>query len=273
MPTKEHFQFPERHIMDPFRICGGLYYIGDDDVCAYLIDSGEGLILIDTSWPTAQALLIHSIWSLGFDPRNVKKILHSHGHYDHFGTTTLIKTISGAETYLGWKDAKMFRDQPELTHRDFYEPYACPELFTPDHELHDGDVVRLGNVEISCVETPGHTEGTMSYFFNLTEDGKSYRVGLFGGVGRNTMRKSFYEQYHVSGYREMFAESIARMRQETVDITLSNHTAQASFMKKHEALINGAETNPFIDKTQWPAFLDHMEWKLNQLLEDPAEQV
>lgn len=273
MPAKEHYQFPENHIMDPFHICGGLYYIGDDDVCAYLLDTGDGLILIDTNWPTAQALLIHSIWSLGFDPRNVKMILHSHGHFDHFGCTNFIKAISGAKTYLGWKDAKMFREQPELALCDDSEPYASAQLFTPDHELHDGDVVRLGNVEIACVETPGHTEGTMSYFFNLTEDGKSYRVGLFGGVGRNTMRKSFYEQYNVSGYREMFAGSIARMRQETVDIALGTHTVQASFLKNREALLTGAEKNPFIAPDQWTAFLDHMEWKLNQLLEDPDEQV
>ena len=87
------------------------------------------------------------------------------------------------------------------------------------------------------------------------------------------MRKSFYEQYHVSGYREMFAESIARMRQERADIALGTHTVQASFLKNREALLAGAEKNPFIAPEQWTAFLDHMEQKLNQLLEDSAEQI
>ena len=273
MPTKEHYQFPERHIMEAFHICGELYYIGDDDVCAYLINSGDGLILIDTSWPTAQALLVHSIYSLGFDPRNIKKILHTHGHFDHFGTTNFLKAISGASTYLGWRDAEMFRNQPELALCDHCGEFAAPELFIPDYELKDGATVSLGTITIHVVETPGHTEGTLSFFFDVHEDGKTYRAGLFGGVGRNTMRKAFYEQYHVSGYREMFAESINRLRQETVDITLSNHTAQANFMEKHQELLAGNGKNPFIDRTRWAAFLDHMEWKLQQLLDDPAEQV
>jgi len=274
MPGMEHYQFPEKHIMDPFKICGELYYIGDDDVCAYLIDSGDGLILIDTGYPTAQAMLMHSIYSLGFDPRNVKIILHSHGHFDHFGCTVLLKTISGASTYLGWKDEKMFRERPDLALCDDCVPFASPELFEPDFELKDGDTVSLGDITIKVVETPGHTEGTLSYFFDVHENGECYHVGLFGGVGRNTMRKSFYEQYNVSGYREMFADSIKRMYEEKdIDIALGTHTIQAFFMKNREAMIAGAESNPFIDKTQWKAFLDHMQWKLDQLLNDPDEKL
>ena len=40
-----------------------------------------------------------------------------------------------------------------------------------------------------------------------------------------------------------------------------------------KALLAGAEKNPFIAPEQWTDFLDHIEQKLNQLLEDPAEQV
>ena len=273
MPVKEHYQFPEQHGMDPFRICGGLYSIGDDDVCAYLLDTGEGLVLIDTGYPTAQALLVNAIWTLGFDPRQIRVILHSHGHFDHFGATRLLAALSGAQTCLGWRDAKMFRERPELALREDCTPFATPELFTPDRELRDGDTVRLGNIEILCVETPGHTEGTMSYFFNVFEDGKTYRVGLFGGVGRNTMRKTFYAAYHVGGYREMFAGSISRMREERVDIALGTHTNQASFLKNREALLIGSGGNPFIAPEQWTTFLDRVERNLKQLQEDPAEQV
>ena len=273
MPEKEHYRYPERHILEPFRIAGNLYYIGDDDVCAHLIDSGDGLIVIDTGYPTAQALLIRSIYALGFDPKDVRIILHTHGHFDHFGATALLKTLSGAETYLGWKDAKMFRERPELALCDDCVPYAAPEPFVPDHELHDGDVVRLGNVSITCFETPGHTEGTMSYFWELTENGVSYRVGLLGGVGRNTLRKAFYEQYGVDGYRELFAESLARMRKENVDIALGTHTVQASFLTNLEKVRNDAAQNPWIDPIQWTAFLDTMDRKLNELNTDPKEKI
>ena len=37
------------HYVEPFRMGPHVYMVGgNDDVCAYLLDSGEGLILIDT---------------------------------------------------------------------------------------------------------------------------------------------------------------------------------------------------------------------------------
>ena len=43
-----------------------------------------------------------------------------------------------------------------------------------DSDFNDGDVVTLGNTSVLCRHTPGHTEGTYSFFFEVTEDGKTY---------------------------------------------------------------------------------------------------
>ncbi len=273
MAEADHYRFPERHMVKPFRICGKLYFVGDDDVCSYLIDTTDGIILIDTGYPTSQALELNSIYKLGFDPRDIRVILHTHGHYDHFGATRLLQAISGAETYLGWKDAKMFRERSELALCADMGKFAAPELFTPDHEIRDGDRIALGDCTVDAVETPGHTEGTVSYFFQVHEGGQAYRVGIFGGVGRNTMRRSFYEQHHVSGYREMFAASIRRMRREQVDIALGTHTGQAFFWESRTSSLDGAAENPFVDRMRWGAFLDGTERKLQQLLDDESERV
>ena len=71
--------------MKPFSIFGNLYFVGNADVGSYLIDTGDGLILIDTAYPTTRALLVQSIWEAGFNPGDIKYILHTHGHFDHFG--------------------------------------------------------------------------------------------------------------------------------------------------------------------------------------------
>lgn len=265
----DHYRYPEQHGMEAFRICGNVYFVGDEDVCAHLIDTGDGLIAIDTGYPTAQGLYINSIWSLGFKPQDVKIILHSHGHSDHFGCTRLLQSLSGAETYLGWKDAQMFHEQPELALCGDSVPFAYAQLFTPDHEVKDGDMIRLGNTEIRCVETPGHTEGTISYFFEIQEGGTRYKVGLLGGIGQNTMHDSFYERYHVSGYREQFAESLRLLHKEQVDITLGTHTGQAEFLQSREALLRGDGGNPFIDPTRWERFLRQNEEGLARLMENP----
>lgn len=273
MPAMEHYQYPEKHIAKPIQICGELFYIGDDDVCSYLLNTGDGLLVIDTGYPTGQALEINSIYALGFSPENIKKILHTHGHFDHFGSTRLLKELSGAMTYLGWKDAKMFRENSRLALCEECGKYAAPELFVPDCELRDGDMITMGSISIRVCETPGHTEGTLSFFFDVHEDGKTYRVGIFGGVGRNTMRKAFYEKYQVSGYREMFSDSIDKMRCEDVDIALGTHTNQAFFMESYDKYLSGVKDNPFIDHTRWMQFVNETDGKLRQLLNDVSEKV
>ena len=47
----EIYTHPWKFATKPFRIAGNLYYVGNADVSAYLLDTGEGLILIDTAFP------------------------------------------------------------------------------------------------------------------------------------------------------------------------------------------------------------------------------
>ena len=67
---KELIQFAmldqEKRYVEPFRIFGNVYYAGDSWVCVHVIDTGDGLLLIDSGNAQATAMLIHSIWSLGF---------------------------------------------------------------------------------------------------------------------------------------------------------------------------------------------------------------
>mgnify|MGYP000650549160 CR=1 FL=1 len=62
-------RYPDDFYVRPFQIAGNVYYIGNKAVCSHLIDTGEGLIVIDTSYPELDHLLINSIWEAGFDPK------------------------------------------------------------------------------------------------------------------------------------------------------------------------------------------------------------
>ena len=180
----EHFyRYPEQYRMTPFRIFGNLYFVGNADVGSHLIDTGDGLVLIDTTYPTTKALLVQSIWEMGFDPANIKYILHTHGHFDHFGGTALMVSLSGAKTFLGKPDAEMFRTRPEMALiANSLHSYA--EVFTPDVELVDGEIVTLGNTKIRAISTPGHTMGVMTYLFDgYGRQGNAYRGLVRGNRG------------------------------------------------------------------------------------------
>jgi len=266
MASADFYLHPAKYREEPFHIFGELYYVGDKNVCSYLLDTGEGLILIDTAYPTTQALLIDSIYHLGFDPRNVRKILHTHGHFDHFGCTEFIQSLSGAELYLSRADSKMFRERPELSMCDVNAPFRAIELFRPDTELSEGDEVCLGTVKIRVLETPGHTDGVLTYLLELHEDGRTCTAALFGGIGLVTMKSGYAKKWGLLDYRAKFRASIKKLRGIHPDITLANHCSQGPFMR------NRREDKGFIHPKDWQVFLDECQASLDRLeQEDPLD--
>jgi len=253
----EHFfSRPEEHYVEPFRIYGNLWFVGNENVGSYLMDTGEGLILIDTGFPTTRDLMIQSIWEAGFNPRDIRYIFHTHGHFDHFGTTNFLVHLSGAKTCLGAGDAKMFRERPELALvKDAH--YSKVPLFVPDIELEDGQVITLGNTSVRCVSVPGHTMGVMAYFIELTENGETQLAGLYGGVGLNTLCRDFVLEYGVPEHRACYVNSLEKVRYEPVTITLGNHTAQNNTLGKRQQMLDNPEgPNPFIDPAEWQRAID-----------------
>lgn len=230
-----------KHVMDgyiePFCLAGNLYFAGTYQASVHLIDTGDGLIVIDTGYADALYIVVDSIHRLGFDPRDIKYILHSHWHIDHTQATAALAALSGAKTLISAVDAEML---------------AKEGLFQPDILLHDGDVVRLGNTAIRCVHTPGHTKGTLSFFFDITENGRKYRAGMFGGAGANSLEKT--SPFYYEGCREDYKNSIERLLKEKVDIFVGNHCWNND-TKGRAARLAAGDRNAFIDEQEWRRFL------------------
>jgi recombination protein RecT len=72
----------------------------------------------------------------------LQAILCTHAHQDHSPGAAPLKSLTGA-TIMGRPTG----------------PHFNPEwAFTPDHTLHDGDRVRVGDTTLRVIHTPGHTE-------------------------------------------------------------------------------------------------------------------
>jgi metallo-beta-lactamase class B len=264
------YKHPYRYAMRPFKIAGNLYYVGNTSVSSHLIDTGDGLILLDTTFPQTFPLLINSIWEMGFSLYDIKYIVHSHGHFDHIGGTALLKNLTNAKTFIGAEDAKMFRERPELTLvRDC--PYAYIELFQPDVELYDNDIIKLGNTTIKAIATPGHSPGVTSYLITVTDKDRRYTAAMHGGAGFNTLNRPFLEEFGLDTekVRKSFLDGITRLEKEAVDITLGNHPSQNNTEgKRHKMLENPSGSNLFIDKTEWQRFLSDIKNRFAIMLEE-----
>ena len=261
---------PWQYAVAPFNIAGNLYYVGNRSVSSHLIDTGDGLLLIDTAYPQTLYLLLESIRRLGFNPDDLAYILHTHGHYDHFGGTRALVELTGARMCLGEGDIEILTTRPELSWAPEYG-VEFHETFQVDQPLHDGDVLALGNARIECVGTPGHTAGTMSFFFDVEENGQTYVVGMHGGPGLNTLSDEYLAKNNLpKSRRDDYLKSLERLRTRHVDIHIGCHPGQSNTLEKHAR--RDAETNPFVDVASWPAYLDKLAENAHRLFDEGEEQ-
>lgn len=267
---REFFTNPSSERIEPFKIADELYYVGDKKVCVHLIDTGDGLILLDSGFPCAVHLLVDSIWRAGFDPQEVRWIIHTHGHYDHFGASGEFRRMYGTKLAISKVDAGLLREKPSLAHIDkAMFPYAQIPAF--DYEIEDGEIFQCGNVKIRCVLTPGHTAGVLSLFFNVTYNGNTYLAGLFGGAGVNALGLPYmcYTGDTSDCPRQMI-NSIEKLLAEPVEVHLGNHPSDNRTVEKREKQQKEGG-NPFIDSDSWCHFLNKRKGRVEQIIRDNAE--
>ena len=255
------------HVWDeyvkPANIFGNLYFIGIRAVCTHLIDTGDGLIIIDPGYSESLHIIVNNIWELGFRPMDIKYIVVSHAHFDHMDSVSDLAAMTGAKTFIGKADL------PLLTGEIFHYPINA---FQPDVLLEDGDVISLGNTEITCVATPGHTDGTMSFFFDVTDGTKTYRAGMFGGAGTNTLTQEFLTEHNLPvENRRKFMDSIHKLKEEKVELFLGNHLDN-NHTEEKLALLHNADENPFTanSREEWEHFLHARLLRIKQIMEQES---
>ena len=242
--SRKSFENHYEGLIEPFKIIGNVYFVGTYPASSHLIDTGDGLILIDTGYEDTLFLLVNSIYKLGFSPYDIKYIIHTHWHGDHTESTAALAYLTKAKTLIGEKDAEKVK-----------------KYFQPDILLKDGDIVKLGNTEIEVMETPGHTRGTISLFFDTEENGVKYQVGTFGGAGANTLAEG---KFDYENCREDYRKSLNKLRNKKVNVFIGNHVWNNDTEAKGDILKETGE-NRFIDENIWYEFLDFCEKRLNAL--------
>lgn len=226
---------PSTMWIEPFRVSGNLYYVGDRVVCAHLLDTGAGLVLFDSGFPHAASQLLENIAGLGYDPADIRYVLHTHEHFDHFGCTRRLQTEYGARTFLHEDGARTFRLHP---HHTELQSAHCPDasLFIPDVELKDGDTIGLGDAVISCLHTPGHSAGAVTYFFDLEEGGRRIRAALCGVNGNIPLHPGRLLKYGIPlSAGDQYLASIDTLLDADVDLTLDTHPRPHGIVERHLA--------------------------------------
>ena len=265
----------ESRYVHPFNIYGPVWYVGDSWVCVHLIDTGDGLLLIDSGNCGATAMLIQSIWEAGFKPQDVKWIIHSHGHVDHIGGAVFFKKMFGTQLYLGAPDAKDFRERPWIS-MIFDSHDDKDQLFAPDYEIKEGDELTFGNITMKFFLCPGHTDGVISCFFDVDGPEGLKRCGYYGGFGFNTLRKEYLLEIGDTEMktRQIYLDSLRKVRDQKVEIMLGNHCENNQTLERRQRQLENPDgPNPFVDPYQWAKYLDEKRDALLRFMDEPEEKL
>ena len=259
---------PSTQYIAPFKIADDLYYVGDRLVCVHLIRTDEGLILLDAGYPCTKHLLLESIFRLGFDPADVRWIILTHAHSDHFGAANEFRNLYGTKVALSAVDTASMQEKPFRAIGSASSSLMMPVI---DRTLQDGEIFSLGGKDIRCVLTPGHTLGTMSFFFPVTDGGNTYLAGLFGGAGINALKLPYMLHYELPlDMPQRMVASLERIKDEPVAVHLGNHPYNSHTLEKRERQLQEGG-NPFVDTTTWPELMANLRKKSLTIMEENAQ--
>jgi metallo-beta-lactamase class B len=124
-------------------------------------------------------LLVPNLVALGLDPRTIKYLVITHGHGDHYGGVPYFTAKYPGIRVLSadWDLMAATAAAPPRPGSIFGPPPAKGETVT------DGQKITLGGTTVALFITPGHTNGSVSAIFPVTDKGARHMVALFGGFG------------------------------------------------------------------------------------------
>jgi metallo-beta-lactamase class B len=241
----------------PFRIVSNLYYVGSEDLAAYLVATPQGHILINENITSSVPQICHNIEALGFKPKDIKLLLNSQAHYDHTGGLAELKRITHARVAVMEADASVIESGGHSDFFFFNDSTAWCEPVKVDQLLHDGSQVKLGKTVLTARLTAGHTKGTTTWTMNLAEGGRPYQVVIVGGAGINEGNNLVNDARYPTQAQD-FEQTFRTLRALPCDIFLGAHGGYFDMPAKYAQLQSG-KTNPFVDPAGYQAFVNDRE--------------
>jgi glyoxylase-like metal-dependent hydrolase (beta-lactamase superfamily II) len=267
------------------------------DVNFYVLADGRDVILVDPGWadPETQALVLDVLAQLGFTIDDVRLIVSTHNHWDHYSAAIELRRTHGFELSLGAGERDAVEAYIEATvdglvpffpvqarklarsgadelgdiiatlPQEEYERNIAIEL--PDHWLADRQVVTLGERELTMYATPGHTRGHVviaDWARGVMMTGDHVLPRITPSVGLEFDPEPSPLRSFLASLRLMLELPDAMMLPAHGNVTSSVHARVHELLAHHEQRLNLVrDLVASGDRTAWEV-AGHMTWTRRQ---------
>jgi len=258
--------------MEPLKVFDNLYFLGHNAVSAWALTTSHGIILFDSldNPEEAKTFIVGGMAKVGLNPTDIKYLVITHGHGDHFGGAKYLK-----ETYPGmrlmaskidWDFMAKSQSAPARPPRaddgknaagGRGGPPAEWAKLVPDHDLdiEDAQKLTLGDATVTFYITPPHTPGAVTTVFKVTDQGQPHVAAIYGSFSIPASLED----------KKVHLATLARWRgiaqAAGVDTLIANHQTQDQSVDKLELLRlrRAGDPNPYvIGKEAYLRLLDVM---------------
>jgi len=243
--------------VQPFRIIGNVHYVGTNELGAYLITTPGGHILVDGGFEDTAPLVLASIRTLGFDPKDVHILLTTQAHADHVGSLAAFASATGGRVMVMDADAGPI-ERGGRADFAFGDDMTFPPVRV-DRVLHDGDTVSIGATTMTAHLTAGHTRGCTTWTLDTDDAGVRRHVTIAGSLTVIVPEGRLAKAPAYPGIVEDFERSFEAMRALPTDVFLAAHAQFFDLEGKAARRRDGASPNPFIDPQGYRAYIDRLQ--------------
>jgi metallo-beta-lactamase class B len=220
---------------EPAKVADNFYFLGTKIHNAWALVGSEGIILFEALFDyAAPDEIADGMRKLGLDTNKVKYVVISHAHGDHDGGARFLQDkMPAARLVYGGPDW-------DAVDKSTNRPGGKPKR---DMVGTDGMRLSVGDASIQIVTTPGHTAGTLSFLFEVKDNGRPLRVAYVGGTA--------IPFDGTAAYYDLYIASVKKMAKAAADFgataLVSNHTEfDNGYYKAHTAANRkSGDANPF----------------------------
>jgi metallo-beta-lactamase class B len=230
---------------EPAKVFDNLYFVGGKIHSAWALTTREGIILLDTIYPyNSEELIVGGMRKVGLDPKDIKYVVVSHAHQDHIGGAEMLQKRYGARVVMAGPDWSLVEKYPNRF-----------RTMAPKRDIvaTDGMKLTLGESTVNIWFTPGHTDGTISYTFQVLDRGRPVNVVYSGGTAL------VYEWHMVDWsvknlqtYIDSQRHLAARAKESGATVLISNHSEFDNAYNKNRMLAGrGNGPHPYEIGADW----------------------